>query len=60
MLWMRRHDLKDKSARFLITGFIGLKGVVKKLGLHPSVNAFDPLVIVPLTEAGAIGLLEKP
>ncbi len=58
--WFRsaRHDLKDKSARFLVTGSIGLKGVVRKLGLHPSVNEFDTLEIPPLTEEEAIGLLE--
>lgn len=58
--WFRaaRHDLKDKSARFLVTGSIGLKGVVRKLGLHPSVNEFDTHEIPPLGDDEALGLLE--
>lgn len=58
--WFRaaRHDLKDKSARFLVTGSIGLKGVVRKLGLAPAVNEFDTHEIPPLVEDEALGLLE--
>ncbi|MBK8093247.1 MAG: hypothetical protein IPK32_14980 [Verrucomicrobiaceae bacterium] len=60
MNWFRaaRHDLKDKSARFLVTGSIGLKGVVRKLGLAPAVNEFDTHEIPPLDEDEALGLLE--
>lgn len=58
--WFRaaRHELKDKPVRFLVTGSIGLKGVVRSLGLAPSVNEFDTLEIPPLGEAEALGLLE--
>jgi uncharacterized protein len=58
--WFRaaRHDLKDKQVRFLVTGSIGLKGVVRNLGLTPTLNEFDTHEIPPLTEAEALGLLE--
>ncbi len=58
--WFRaaRHDLKDRRARFLVTGSIGLKGVVRGLGLAPTVNEFDTHEIPPLTEGEALGLLE--
>jgi len=59
--WFRaaRHELKDKQVRFLVTGSIGLKGVVRSLGLAPAVNEFDPHEIPPLNDAEALGLLEK-
>jgi hypothetical protein len=59
--WFRaaRNDLKDRQARFLVTGSIGLKGVVKKLGLAPAVNEFDKREIPPLEESEALGLLES-
>lgn len=59
--WFRaaRHELKDKQVRFLVTGSIGLKGVVRSLGLAPAVNEFDTHEIPPLTDAEALGLLEK-
>lgn len=43
--WFRgtRSELKDLPIRFLVTGSIGLKGVVRKLRLAPSVNEFDTL-----------------
>lgn len=58
--WFRaaRHDLKDRQVRFLVTGSIGLKGVVRNLGLAPSINEFDTHEIPPLTEAEALGLLD--
>ncbi len=58
--WFRsaRSELKEKRVRFLVTGSIGLKGVVRSLGLAPSVNEFDTLEIPPLGEAEALGLLE--
>ncbi|RYD85527.1 MAG: ATP-binding protein [Verrucomicrobiaceae bacterium] len=57
--WFRaaRNDLKDRQARFLVTGSIGLKGVVKSLGLAPAVNDFDTYEIPPLLDAEAHGLL---
>lgn len=59
--WFRsaRHELKDRQVRFLVTGSIGLKGVVRGLGLAPTVNEFDTHEIPPLTQAEALGLLEK-
>jgi hypothetical protein len=58
--WFRaaRNDLRDTKVRFLVTGSIGLAGVVRKLGLGPSINEFETLVIPPLTESEALGLLE--
>ncbi|MBP6702888.1 MAG: ATP-binding protein [Vicinamibacteria bacterium] len=57
--WFRaaRHDLKDKQVRFLVTGSIGLKGVVRNLGLAPSINEFDAHEIPPLSDVEAMGLL---
>jgi uncharacterized protein len=59
--WFRaaRHDLKDRRVRFLVTGSIGLKNVVRGLGLAPAVNEFDTFEIPPLTETEAIGLLQN-
>ena len=58
--WFRaaRHELKDRQVRFLVTGSIGLKNVVRGLGLAPAVNEFDTCEIPPLTEDEALGLLE--
>lgn len=58
--WFRaaRHELKDRQARFLVTGSIGLKGVVRGLGLAPAVNEFDTHEIPPLTDDEALELLE--
>jgi len=58
--WFRaaRNNLKDKSARFLVTGSIGLKGVVRQLGIAPAVNEFDTHEIPPMTDEEALGLLE--
>jgi hypothetical protein len=58
--WFRaaRHSLKHSLVRFLVTGSIGLKSVVKGLGLAPSINEFDTHEIPPLTDEEALGLLE--
>lgn len=57
--WFRaaRNELKEKQVRFLITGSIGLKGVVRNLGLAPSINEFDAHEIPPLSDDEAMGLL---
>lgn len=57
--WFRaaRYELKDKQVRFLVTGSIGLKGVVRNLGLAPSINEFDAHEIPPLSDDDAMGLL---
>jgi uncharacterized protein len=58
--WFRaaRQALVDHAPRFLVTGSIGLKGVVRRLGLSPTINDFDTLEIPPLTEADALKFLE--
>lgn len=58
--WFRsaRQDLVDHAPRFLVTGSIGLKGVVRRLGLSPTINDFDTLEIPPLTDAVALKFLE--
>lgn len=58
--WFRaaRNELKEKRVRFLVTGSIGLKGVVRNLGLAPSINEFDAHEIPPLSDQEALGLLE--
>ncbi len=57
--WFRaaRNELKEKRVRFLVTGSIGLKGVVRNLGLAPSINEFDVHEIPPLSDTEALGLL---
>jgi uncharacterized protein len=58
--WFRsaRQDLVDHAPRFLVTGSIGLKGVVRRMGLSPTINDFDTLEIPPLTDAVALKFLE--
>lgn len=58
--WFRaaRHDLVELAPRFLVTGSIGLKGVVRRLGLAPTINDFDTVVIPPLSESEALQFLE--
>ena len=57
--WFRaaRHELKDRQVRFLVTGSIGMKGVVRSLGLAPAVNEFDTHEIPPLTDSEALVML---
>jgi hypothetical protein len=57
--WFRaaRNELKEKRVRFFVTGSIGLKGVVRNLGLAPSINEFDAHEIPPLSDKEALGLL---
>jgi len=57
--WFRaaRGELKDTQVRFLVTGSIGLKGVVRNLGLAPTINEFDTHEIPPLSDEEALGLL---
>lgn len=58
--WFRsaRQALVDHAPRFLVTGSIGLKGVVRRLGLSPTINDFDTIEIPPLPEADALAFLE--
>jgi uncharacterized protein len=59
--WFRsaRHELSDSSTRFLVTGSIGLKSVVRHLGLSPTINDFDVREIPPLKDAEALDLLQR-
>ncbi len=58
--WFRsaRQELAGLAPRFLVTGSIGLKGVVRRLGLSPTINDFDTLEIPPLGDAEALKFLE--
>ncbi|MDP3073326.1 MAG: hypothetical protein Q8N18_23750 [Opitutaceae bacterium] len=58
--WFRaaRQDLVNHAPRFLVTGSIGLKGVVRRLGLAPTINDFDTLEIPPLSDAEARDFLK--
>ncbi len=58
--WFRsaRQDLVEQAPRFLVTGSIGLKGVVRRLGLSPTINDFDTLEIPPLSDREAVKFLE--
>jgi len=59
--WFRhaRQALSEHPARFLVTGSIGLKGLVRRLGLAPTVNEFDTVEIPPLTDDEALSFLES-
>lgn len=61
MNWFRRARmaLADKPSRFLITGSIGLNGLLRRLGLAPAANDFDPIEIEPLEDAEALLFIEK-
>lgn len=58
--WFRatRQDLVDHAPRFLVTGSIGLTGVVRRLGLSPTINDFDMIEIPPLTNTEALAFLK--
>jgi len=58
--WFRaaRQKLAEKPVHFVITGSIGLKGVVRRFGLSPTINDFDVLTIRPLTDGQALEMLE--
>lgn len=59
--WFRnaRQTLSDHPARFLVTGSIGLDGLVRRLRLSPTVNEFDTVVIPPLSDDEALSFLEQ-
>jgi len=61
LAWFRhaRLALADHPARFLVTGSIGLDGLVRRLGLSPAINDFDRVEIPPLKEAEALRFLEQ-
>ncbi len=57
--WFRdvRHELSDLQARFLVTGSIGLDGLLRRLGLTPTGNDFDSVDIPPLEDKEALQFL---
>lgn len=59
--WFRkmRLELTDMQARFLVTGSIGLTGLLRRLNLHPSANDFDEIEIEPLTSSEAIEFMKE-
>jgi len=61
LAWFRhaRQELTDHPARFLVTGSIGLNGLVRRLGLSPTINEFDTVEILPLSEHEALAFLQQ-
>lgn len=61
LAWFRhaRQELTDYPARFLVTGSIGLNGLVRRLGLSPTINEFDTVEIPPLDDDEALAFLEQ-
>ncbi len=59
--WFRkvRQELADGPTRFLVTGSIGLTGLLRRLGLSPAANDFDSIDIEPLTDKEAMLFLEE-
>lgn len=59
--WFRkaRQELADGPTRFLVTGSIGLTGLLRRLGLSPAANDFDSIDIEPLTDQEALKFLEE-
>ncbi|MCA9049812.1 MAG: hypothetical protein KDA89_13845 [Planctomycetaceae bacterium] len=59
--WFRkvRLELSDLSVRFLVTGSIGLNGLLRRLELSPAANDFDSIEIKPLTDAESATFLRE-
>ena len=57
--WFRsaRQDLAGGKTRFLVTGSIGLEGLLRRIGLSPTANDFDTIEIPPLTDEEALDFL---
>jgi hypothetical protein len=57
--WFRgaRQELAGGETRFLVTGSIGLEGLLRRLGLSPTANDFDTIEIPPLCEKEAVEFL---
>lgn len=58
--WFRgmRQELAGSRTRFLVTGSIGLDGLLRRLGLSPTANDFDTLEIPPLADSEALDFLK--
>ena len=59
--WFRkvRLQLTDLPTRFLVTGSVGLTGLLRRLNLSPAANDFDTIDIEPLSETDALKFLEE-
>lgn len=59
--WFRsaRQELAGRRTRFLVTGSIGLEGLLRRIGLSPTANDFDTIEIPPLTDEEALDFLMK-
>lgn len=59
--WFRkmRLELADMRARFLVTGSIGLSGLLRRLNLHPAANDFDEIEIEPLSDSETLIFMEQ-
>ncbi len=59
--WFRdwRLDCGTERIKFLVTGSIGLDGVVKKMGLADTVNDFDSIILPPLSEKQAFEFMDR-
>lgn len=59
--WFRkvRQELADGPTRFLVTGSIGLTGLLRRLGLSPAANDFDSIDIEPLDDKEALQFLQE-
>lgn len=57
--WFRsaRQELAGGRTRFLVTGSIGLEGLLRRIGLSPTANDFDTIEIPPLTDEEALDFL---
>lgn len=57
--WFRewRQRTADTNVRFLVTGSIGLDGVVRKHGFADTVNDFDSVTLPPLGDAEAVDFI---
>lgn len=57
--WFRsaRQELAGGKTRFLVTGSIGLEGLLRRIGLSPTANDFDTIEIPPLTDEEALNFL---
>jgi hypothetical protein len=58
--WFRkvRLALTDLPTRFLVTGSVGLTGLLRRLNLSPAANDFDTIDIAPLSESDSLKFLE--
>lgn len=57
--WFRsaRQNLAGGKTRFLVTGSIGLEGLLRRIGLSPAANDFDTIEIPPLNDDEALDFL---